>query len=190
MIIIVRGNNGSGKSTVVRTVKNRVIAAPVYGILGPRNPEAYRCHGRLIKPFEKPLYILGPYEQPTTAGGDYITKKGVQATMDIFDKYLALGHVLFESIMTSIRFMEPSIGAWLDAHRKSVCVVTLKTSIQECQEAIAIRQKASIAVAHPSKHLIDNQKRFEGVSRTLAEKGFLQVYVDREEAPDVILGLL
>jgi hypothetical protein len=41
-IINLRGTNGSGKSTIVSQVLVKFPYKAVYGILGPRRPEAYR----------------------------------------------------------------------------------------------------------------------------------------------------
>lgn len=187
MIIFVRGNHGSGKSTVVRAVKDRFDAKPIYGILGPRNPEAYKC----VVDLGAPLYILGPYESTATAGGDYITKKGVIKTVETLERYSQKGHVLFESVMVSTRFMAPSIGGWLETKSKDDFVaVTLTTTKAQAQQAINARQKKSINTAHASIHFERQQREFERVSVVLEEKGYRVVYASREEAPDTIMGLL
>ncbi len=41
MILNIRGTNGSGKSTLVRAIMGMFPYRPIYGILGPKKPEAY-----------------------------------------------------------------------------------------------------------------------------------------------------
>jgi hypothetical protein len=72
LIIMVRGNHGSGKSTAVRSVLKQLGGGrSVFGVLGPRMPEAYHCRGP-----RRVLRVLGPYESSVTSGCDYITKLG------------------------------------------------------------------------------------------------------------------
>src|SRR4051812_3738272 len=107
MIIMVRGNHGSGKSTAVRSVlQDAASARASFGVLGPRMPEAYECSAR-DQGVRRPFYILGPYESAVTSGCDYVTKLGVVATCEFLERYRQKGVILFESIMTSVRIMEP-----------------------------------------------------------------------------------
>lgn len=190
MIILLRGNNGSGKSTVVHQIKKRLFCAPIYGVLGGRNPEAYRCQWTTTPRSKTACYILGPYESTATAGGDYLTKKGVATLVDVLEKYRAAGNLLFESILTSIRFMEPTVGAWLEQHKSEVIAVTLTTTREQCMDAIKERRQSSIASSHSAKHFLDNHHRFELVTAKLLEKGFRVEYASRDEAAKLILGLL
>lgn len=188
MIIIVRGNHGAGKSTVVRKIKQQAQALPIYGLLGPRNPEAYSC---MIDKF--PFYILGPYEQPTTAGCDYVTKKGVAATLQFLDKYVGKGRdIVLESIQLSARYSAPTIGKWLEDHRSDVVAFTLTTTLQECADAISARQQKSIkgVPSEPPIHLKAQQRMFELVTAKLLGNGFRVEYVSRDDAVTAVLNTI
>jgi hypothetical protein len=182
MIIFLRGNNGSGKSTAVKTVLQRCAATPVYGALGIKLPEAYRC--------SKALHILGPYDGPGWAGFDHITKLGVQAAASLLERYVALGDVLFESVFVSARLLGPSIGRVLDANRDKVIAATLTTTPEQCRVAIASRQTRSIVRPGSGRQFEKQQREMATVTRRLHEKGYRMEYVSREEAPGAILRWL
>jgi hypothetical protein len=184
MIILLRGNHGSGKSTVVHKVMEKSICSPIYGVLGLRMPEAYTVGN-------KPFYVLGPYESHATAGCDYITKLGVKRMVEFLEQYRQKGDILFESIMTSVRIMEPSIGQWIAANKSDVVIATLTTTIQQCVEAIEARKLTSVnGTRWNSKHLVAQQRMYERVTAQYKEMGFRQEYVSRDEAPGKILGWL
>ena len=199
MIIMVRGNHGSGKSTAVRSTIKQMLSTPLFGTLGPKYPEAYCCLQKTSPKHVKgpPAFFLGPYESNATCGFDYITKLGVVAATKFLEKYRAKantlhgGHVVFESIMTSVRILGPSIGMWIAEHKREMVIVTLTTTLEECEAGIASRKTRSIAgTKWNSTHLVAQQRMFERVPGQYAERGYRMEYVSRDEAPGVILGLL
>jgi hypothetical protein len=191
-IINVRGNHASGKSTAVRNVLANFHSTPIYGVLGPRFPEAYRCETWDAPFYRKgpPLYILGSYEkQAGTVGFDLITKRGVDTIVALLRKYAAMGDVLYESIMTSVRFSAPTIGAWMMERKDDIWVVVLDVTLEECLASLHGRQETS-GVVGGEKHIRANQRQFERVQTQLKDLGFRMVYVKRESAVETILGLL
>jgi hypothetical protein len=167
MIIMVRGNHGSGKSTVVRSVMQSMLCTPLYGDLGPKAPEAYCCLQNISPKHVSgpPTFVLGPYQSNATCGFDHITKLGVKAATILLEKYrLKGGNILFESIMTSVRILEPSIE-----ERKRVSVAGTKWN---------------------STHLVAQQRMIERVTGQYIERGYRLEYVTRENAPEKILGWL
>jgi hypothetical protein len=194
MIIMVRGNHGSGKSTAVRNFMKFTLATPLFGALGFKAPEAYCCLRKSSPDHVKgpPTFVLGPYQTSATCGFDYITKLGVKAATEFLEKYRAKkGHVVFESIMTSVRILEPSIGKWIAAHKDELTIVTLTTTFEECEASIADRKTRSTSGASwNNKHLVAQQVMFERVTSQYEERGFRMEYVNRESAPEMILGLL
>jgi hypothetical protein len=196
LLLNLRGNHAAGKSTVVRKVLNHFQSVPVYGMLGPRVPEAHWCFpkarfdpeggnpGRVLPTDPKPLFILGPYTTPGTAGCDFVTKKGMGATIALFEKYRERGNVLFESILTSVRFGAP--GDWLEKHKEEVIVVILDVPLEECLKSLYARQ-ANSDFSGGEKHIREHQHQFERVQERLKEKGFRLEYVSREEAADKII---
>ena len=202
MIIMLRGNNGSGKSTVVRNVVQQMHSTPLYGARGPKIPEAYCC---LHKTSPKhvggpPTFVLGPYESPQTTGFDCVIRLGMEAALALLEKYRVKatpfhafhgGHVLFESVFTSVRFLEPSIGKWLTTHKGDAIIATLDTTLEQCLSAIEERKKTSLAgTKWSSKYLEGNHKQFERVTAQYEELGFRMEYVSRENASEKILGWL
>ncbi len=193
MIIMVRGNHGSGKSTAVRSVMQSMLCTPLYGDLGPKAPEAYCCLRKVgLKHVSgPPTFVLGPYQSSATCGFDYITKLGVKAATILLEKYRLKGNVLFESIMTSARILEPSIGQFIKANKDSILIATLDTSFEECARSIEARKKVSVAgTKWNSTHLAAQQHMIERVTGQYAEMGYRMEYVSRANAPEKILGWL
>ena len=184
MIINLRGNHASGKSTTVRNVLKHYKSTPIYGLLGPKQPEAYHCE---TAPGLPSLHILGPYINPTTAGCDFVTKRGMAVMIALMEKYASKGNVLFESILTSVRFGAP--GDWLEAHKDEVLVVILDVSLEECIKSLHARQ-ADSNFAGGEKHIRDHQHQFERIQVRLKEKGFHVEHVNRENAVDRIIQWL
>jgi hypothetical protein len=184
IIINLRGTHGSGKSSVVRALLKQCTTYRIYGLLGPRTPEAYRCNR-----FKQPFYVLGGYESPATAGFDYVTKKGITTAVRLTDGYARRGNVLLESVLLSTRFMEPTMGAWFTEHKAELINATLTTTEKQCMEAIADRRTRSVGHSssiHLERQFID----FGRVTERLKRDGFRVEYVSREYAVDKILGWL
>jgi hypothetical protein len=186
MLINVRGICGAGKSWAVKGVLKKISATPLFGLLGPRMPEAYRGHTR----HGEDIYVLGPYEGSATGGADYITKKGVTATVGVLEKYVQLGHVILESVLISTRFLEPSVGAWFLQHKKDVLHVTLDTPYDACLQAVLERQQRSIVEGTPPKHIERQWIDFGRVTKRLTELKFRMEYVSREDAVEKIVAWL
>lgn len=187
MIINVRGIHGAGKSTAVRTVLGQLRGTAIYGVLGFKKPEAYCCS--LGK--KEILYILGPYDSPATTGLDVMTPKGIDLAIKCCERYVQRGHLLFESVLISTRFLEPSFGAWLLQHKKDVVNLTLTTTYDECVAAVLGRQKKSVVAGRgPAKHMNVQRADIERVTKKLVGLGFRMEYASREEAPKKILELL
>lgn len=199
MIILVRGNHGSGKSTAVRNTMKLMHCSPVFGSLGMKVPEAYCCFQKLSpKHIKGPQsYVLGPYQTEATCGFDYITKLGVERAQEILEKYQLKttgpfgGHVVFESIMTSVRILKPSIGRFMEANKSDALIVTLDTSYEECHRSIEARKLKSVnGTRWNSTHLKAQQIMFERVTEQYTTMGFRMEYVSRDSAPEKLLGWL
>lgn len=178
MLINIRGIHGSGKSTVARKLLKELNGRPIFGLLGPKMPEAYVC----TSPEKRRTYILGPYNTEGTAGGDYLTKRGVEKTVETLERYFALGHVIFESVLVSTRFMEPSIGAWMVKHKEAVLHATLDTSYEVCLKSVLDRQKRSVIEGTPPKHIERQWVDLQNVTRRLTGLGFRMETVSRGNA--------
>jgi hypothetical protein len=171
----------------------QMLCTPIFGVLGPKAPEAYCCLQKLSPDHVKgpATFVLGPYETNATCGFDYITKLGVKAATEFLERYRNKGNILFESIFTSVRILEPSVGRWIAANKSDFRILTLTTSLAECEADIAARKTRSVAGAHwNNKHLLAQQRMFERVTAQYEERGFAMQYVSRDEAPGAILDLL
>lgn len=193
MIILVRGNHGSGKSTAVRNAMKLLHCTPVFGSLGMKVPEAYCCFQKLSPKQIKgpPSFVLGPYQTEATCGFDYITKLGVERAQEILEKYQPKGHVVFESIMTSVRILKPSIGRFMEANKSDVIIVTLDTSYEECYRSVEARKLKSVnGTRWNSTHLEAQQRMFEIVTQQYTDAGYRMEYVSRASAPEKLVGWL
>src|SRR5688500_9800398 len=113
-IVSIQGTNGSGKTTIVYNLLNQYAHRPIYGISGPRYPEAY-C---LDVGMGVPLHILGSYH--TAAGGtDWLGD--YDSLILLLNKYIPRGHVLFEGLITS--GVRGQIGTMLEKYGKDVAVL-------------------------------------------------------------------
>lgn len=132
MIVNVRGTNGSGKSTVVQEFMALGQRVPVYGILGTRYPEAYRC----IFPKGLVVYALGPYHIPTGGCDNFGTD---EALLTVLGRYVPRGNVLFEGCRISDHWGK--VGEFFDSHAADVTFAFLSTPLEECIRRVAARRK-------------------------------------------------
>lgn len=134
MLISVRGTNGSSKSTVVRGVLQAAVRkVPIYGVLGPRTPEAYEL---LIKKVEKPVYVLGSYDVPS-GGCDQI--QPYDLILVLLEKYAEKGHVLFEGVLVSSSYGR--VGELMERWGQDAVMAFLDTSLEQCIKNVEKRRK-------------------------------------------------
>jgi hypothetical protein len=186
MIISLRGTHSSGKTYVVRSLLSRLITAPVYGVLGPRKPEAY-VTGSMFR--GKPLYVLGPYDDTPTSGIDVISPMGFAAVIELIEKYRKKGHVIMEGIHTSQNF--GSIGTYLVQHKDELIIARLDTSLEACFSDLRKRQaKSSKKTNGGDKHIATIYKRVISTCKTFKEHGVRVEEVSRDNAVERILSWL
>jgi thymidylate kinase len=130
MLINVRGTSGAGKTTVVRALMAQCPRKAIYGIFGPRLPEAYK----LTLPH--PAYVIGPYLTPC-GGCDRILPFAL--IPQLIEKYAQQGHVVFEGLLLSTFYGD--IGRLLET-RDSV-VLFLDTPLELCIERVEARRRAA-----------------------------------------------
>lgn len=130
MIINIRGTNGSGKSTVVKTFLRRFPHTELFGALGPRRPEAYKV--RIPGHW---LYVVGPYQAIT--GGIDSLPLSAEEIVALLEKYRKIGDVIFEGVVIST--YHGKIGEWLVTHKRVALVIYLDTSLKDCLEGLAVR---------------------------------------------------
>jgi hypothetical protein len=123
MIFSVRGTNGSGKSTAIRKLMDQFRPRPLFGVLGPRSPEAYE----LRPPAGAPIYILGPYVTPT-GGADSI--QPYELIPQLMRKYAVKGHVVLEGVLITSSY--GSVGAVMEEFKRDAHWIFLKTTLGQC----------------------------------------------------------
>jgi thymidylate kinase len=127
MLINLRGCNGAGKSTVIRTLMAQCPHKAIYGVLGPRLPEAYA----LMLP--QPVFVIGPYT--TDCGGcDRILPFAL--VPQLIEKYAHQGHVIFEGLLIATCY--GVIGKLMEAHES--VVMFLDTPLRVCIERVKARR--------------------------------------------------
>jgi hypothetical protein len=84
---------------------------PIFDLLGPRKPEAYRLD---LAPFDARVYVLGPYLTPC-GGCDAVGS--IDLVLELCSAYLAKGNVIFEGLLISS--MYGRIGAFLETFGKN-----------------------------------------------------------------------
>lgn len=150
MIISIRGANGSGKSTIVRKLLKQGLVHPLYGMLGPKMPEALRL---TLPGVKVPAYVLGPYPLEGDFGGCDLISSIVnrsydyslipQATRDsvegLIARYADQGHVLFEGVIVS--YMYGAVGVLMEKWGKDSVFVFLDTSLEECIKRVEGRRE-------------------------------------------------
>src|ERR1700693_2328598 len=125
MIVNISGTNGSSKSTIVRAILQKgAPAKPLYGVLGPKQPQAYALSVNLV---QARLFVLGPYKTPT-GGADQI--QPFSLIPELIKKYAALGHVLFEGLLCSGAFGQ--VQQTLELWGKSSVVAIMDTPLEVC----------------------------------------------------------
>ena len=166
----------------MRQILEKVEAQVIFGCLGARMPEAYRCWGG-----GNQFYVLGPYHSDKTAGADYITKQGVEALLEFLARYQKLGNCDFESSLTSKRFGSP--GAWL-VRQPDVRIVRLDVTWGQCKQNL-LKRRAAVNNTVPEKGHFDRDfKYFSTVMRRYEEGGCQVEMVKPNEAPKRILSWL
>lgn len=187
MIVSLRGTHSSGKTTVVKNLlaASKIKPKPIYGVLGPRLPEAYQLQ---IPKKSKPLFVIGPYIGVPTSGADVVTTGGFDVLISLIDKYHKKGHVLYEGILVSSNY--GSVGEYLFSQKKDVVVAFLDTPLEVCLEGLKTRQLTAVSKGKDDTHLREHFKRIFRVRDRMEGFGFRTETVSRESAAEKILSWL
>lgn len=184
MLISIRGSNGSGKSTVVQGLLKVGSPVPLYGLLGPRMPEAYRL---TLEGVEPPVFVLGPYH---VASGGLDQVQPYDLNLDLINKYAPKGHVVFEGVLVSSSYGR--VGRLMEEHGQNAVMAFLTTSLEQCISNVQKRRDAR-ADARPfdPKNLTTKYNQIVSSKAKIREAGKLRV-VDLEPltALQQVLGLL
>ncbi len=189
-IINLRGTHSSGKTTVVRNLLARYqkFIMPIYGVLGPRKPEAYTTDSYFVG--GKPIYVLGPYDNTPTSGIDVISTSGFAGVIELIEKYRKRGHVVMEGIHISQDF--GSIGEYLVQHKDELIVARLDTPLEDCLKDLRKRQTTSSKKKNGGgdKHIVSIHKQVLSTCKRFEECGVRVEEVSRKNAVGKILSWL
>lgn len=183
MLISLRGTNGSGKSTVIRTLLEKCISRkPIYGALGPKQPEAYKLRFTGCK---VDVYLLGPYITPT-GGCDRLQYNQI---LDLLNKYEPLGHVLFEGIIVTSVYGR--VGELMEKCKQNSVFVFLDTPLEVCLKRIEARREGKPRDERLIRNVSGKYKSSEAVKKRVTKEKIMRCHtVSGDKAPELILNLI
>ncbi len=176
--------HNSGKSYIIAELLTRYTKRRIYGVLGPRLPEAYEL---LISGSRVPVFILGPYN--TDCGGcDRILP--FDLIPPLIEKYAAKGHVIFEGLLISTFY--GCIGDLMEKWGKESVFLFLDTPLEECiQRVNSRRYKRGDTRNFNPKLLTDKYNTILKVKEKIDRTGLMRTgMISSENAIPTIMGLL
>jgi hypothetical protein len=188
VILNIRGTSGSGKSTIALSILRKFPHKPLYGILGPRKPEAYQI---AVDKVAKPLYLLGPYLTPV-GGLDCV--QPFNLIPGLIEKYATKGptkgHVLCEGML--VGKTKGQVGACLEKWGKDAVLIFLTTSLEDCIKSVQARRAAKGNERELAlKNITEAFKSTARVRKTLLGEGVMRVIdTPRDYADHLLLKLL
>lgn len=140
MIINVRGTHGSGKSHLVRSIRDLYDDVQPQLVENRKTPQGYWCRSTQYAP----IYIAGSYENEC-GGCDLLTNSGNLGLVGLFEMLTTVAanwSIVFEGIVA-----QHSLGRLLELHRQhTVSVVALSTPLKLCVESVTARRAQRGAV--------------------------------------------
>lgn len=132
MLVNIRGTNGAGKTTAIRTLMELGSFRPVYGLVfGPYHPQAYVG---TTPGSERQVFVLGRYDTPT-GGCDSLPTYDL--VIELLEKYAAKGNVIFEGFQVASCYGR--IGAFMESYGKDAVMLFLDTPLETCLQRIEAR---------------------------------------------------
>lgn len=184
MLISVRGTNGSGKSTLVRRLLDGAPCQPLYGLLGPKRPEAYCL---TVQDVGKPVYVIGSYHV-ASGGCDQI--QPYDLILELLEKYAAKGHVVFEGVIVSSSYGR--VGRLMERWGQQAVMAFLTTSLEQCISNVKKRRgaRADDREFNP-KNLTSKYNQILGSRAKMREAGLVRVVeLEPDTAYQQVLDLL
>lgn len=160
MIINLRGNNGSGKSTVARLLmdKGRQLAGST------ENLKIFKVTG-----CKRPWAIVGRYT--TACGGlDTLNKVNRKRIPELIQEAVDLGcNVFLEGIMLSTYY--GVVGAYTEKFGKHCVFAYLDTPLEECERRVRARRKkiGNTKPFDPTKNLYPRHSQIETNRRKIEQ---------------------
>ena len=157
---------------------------PIYGVLGPRNPEAYVLK---FKGVGKLVYVLGPY---VTATGGVDNLQPYDLNLTLLEKYGPKGHVLFEGVIVSSSYGR--VGRLMEGYGQEAVMAFLDTPLEVCIENVKKRRaaRADGREFNPQNLTSKYNEIVRSKAKMLAEGKVRVVDVNMKDGPKQILALL
>lgn len=174
MIISLRGTNGAGKSSIIRELFNAYPAKPIYGVLGPRLPEAYSIQ---LPKCKKLTFVLGPYV--TACGGcDRLIPFDLIPRM--IEQYAKKGNVIFEGVIVASIYGQ--VGTLLEKYKKGAVLLFLDTPVEECISRVKSRREDRVDLREFNpKNLEQKYKAVRRVMEKVTTEGIMRVETTSSE---------
>lgn len=184
MIINIRGSHGSGKSTLVRNVRDLYDEVTPMMIPKRQRPLGYSCRSSTDR--LPPLFVVGSYETPT---GGCDTIGSIEQIFDLVTTMADRGHVLFEGIVA-----QHSAGRLLDvamARPGSVTVIALNTPAEICVSSVEARraERGQLEPLDPKNVLKEHKSVLSSTAR-LRRDGLPVLEMSRYDAFTHVVHLL
>ena len=188
MIINIRGTHGSGKSTLVRRVRDLYDGQRPMMIPKRQRPLGYACTSSMVGPNPRlpPLFVVGSYETPT---GGCDTIGSIEQIFELVTTMAEHSHVLFEGIVA-----QHSAGRLLDvalARPGEVTVIALSTPSEICVSSVEHRrlERGELTPLDP-KNVLKEYKSVLSSSLRLQRDGLPVLQMSRDEAFAHVVNLL
>ncbi len=184
MLISIRATNGAGKSFLVKSILDQGNAQPIFGLLGPRRCEAYKCK---LKDIKEPVYVLGPYH---VASGGCDRIQPYEMIMTLIEKYAAKGHVLFEGVFVSSSYGQ--VGRLMEHWGQEAVMAFLSTSLEDCLKNVQKRRdaRADVREFNPKNATSKYHSIVKSREKILAEGKVRVVDLDPNKGVETVLELL
>lgn len=199
MIFSIRGTNGSGKTTVMRSILSAAtINRPLFGALGHKEPEAHELTLPGINDF---LYALGPYVSGRGCEGidriSTIVSSSQKNTFligqdnsleNMIVRYAKKGHVIFEGMLVSHTY--GAIGKLMEQWGRGSVFVFMDTPLEECLKRVEQR-RGRLRDARLVRNMGDKYTSMLRVQQRVQQEGLMTAIVASiEDAPAHVLKLL
>lgn len=156
---------------------------PIYGVLGNRNPEAYRLDLPQVK---SPTYLIGPY---LIGSGGCDNIHSYEVVTSLIEKYAAKGHVVFEGVLISSTYGQ--IGELMERWKKDSVFVFLDTPLDVCIERIEARRDGKPRDERLLKNVGGKWNSVHRVRERVEQDGIMQsVITSSDDGHETIINLL
>lgn len=186
MFIQIVGTNASGKTTVMRKLKNLASGIEVVCTEGKTKPKILG-YDLTFDGVRGKIRLMGPYEEAATGGMDALGGTA-EGTYELLKQMHDISqNVLFEGI----RMCNHKRGLELLRHNIPVHVFQLTTSFEVVLESLKERRAArGDEMLEDTSHIEANMRRASNYAFKMFDSGAKRYKVTRDECPEKVLEVL